>query len=369
MAEPEQNVAAEGCEEVREMPSYLVPRDGLFRKSRKGKMRLVSSPDPLLEAPIVDTHAHLGMMYDPALTLARCGYQGMDFICAMTDPAEDAEVTYDNLDEWRAQAFVELPHVFEASRAALQEHRAFMAECGTRMPEGETVDEIMSFRCGCTANIPQVRIACGVHPHNARDYNDAMEERLLNFLADHRSCAVGEVGLDYYYDLSPRQVQKDVFKRQIEIAQECGLPLILHMRDAHDDGFEILEQTGWPKAGVLLHCCSVGAEEVQRWVDRGCYIAFGGAVTFNKTDDIRASALVVPENQILFETDAPYMAPVPFRGIENAPEFTVYNAEYIANLRGIQPGEDRKVFLTLVHDNSLALLNREPSFWQVYRDL
>ena len=191
-----------------------------------------------------------------------------------------------------------------------------------------------------------------------------MEESLRAMLADPRTCALGEVGLDYHYDLSPRDVQRHVFRRQVQMAHECGLPLVLHMRDAHDDGFEILEQEGWPEAGVLLHCCSVGPDELSRWIDRGCYVAFGGAVTFSRSDDLRASAQIVPENRLLTETDAPYMAPVPFRGLECAPEFTVFTAAYLAEVRGIEPGEGRAAFLSALHDNALRLLDRDATAWQ-----
>ena len=136
------------------------------------------------------------------------------------------------------------------------------------------------------------------------------------------------------------------------------------MRDAHEDAFRILEEEGWPEAGTLLHCCSVGPDELARWVERGAHVAFGGAVTFQRSDDLRASSAMVPAERLLTETDAPYMAPVPFRGIECGPEFTIFTAERIAEVRGVAPGEARRALLQQMHDAGVAFLNREPTEWQ-----
>lgn len=347
---------------------YTLFGDALFRKHKKSGWQIVESPNPALEGRIADTHAHLGMLANAPLSLARSAVSGIDFICTIADPAEAGEglETYAEVDAWRSEALRMLPDVFEATRRAMAEHRVAMAQTGNALPEEMTSDEWRANRCPCEAvPVPRVRIAAGVHPHNASKWDDAMEARLYAMLADGRTSVLGEVGLDYHYDLSPREVQRSVFRRQIRMAHECGLPLMLHMRDAHDDGFAILEEEGWPAAGVLLHCCSVGPDELARWIDRGCFVAFGGAVTFAKSDEIRASAIATPQDRLLFETDAPYMAPVPFRGIECAPEFTVFTAERIAAERGIAPGEGRAALLAAVHETSLALLDREPTAWQV----
>lgn len=340
---------------------YLAFRDALFRKKKKTGWRYVESPYPLTEAPIADTHAHLQLVSDASLSLARCAVHGVDFICTIVDAYEDGDATYRMLDGWRGEALRILPDVFEATRAASASERA----AASLDHEGMSADEWRSNRCPCAeVAIPRVRVVAGVHPHNASHWSAEMEESLKAMLADPRTCALGEVGLDYHYDLSPRDVQRDVFRRQVQMAHECGLPLVLHMRDAHDDGFEILEQEGWPAAGVLLHCCSVGPDELARWIDRGCYVAFGGAVTFSRSDDLRASARIVPEDRLLTETDAPYMAPVPFRGLECAPEFTVFTAAYLAEVRAIEPGEGRAAFLSALHDNALRLLDRDATAWQ-----
>lgn len=360
---------------------YLLFGDALFRKHRKTGWAYMGSPVPALEAPVADAHAHLAMLSRPALSLARCAVVGVDFVCSLCDPAEPAECerTYRDMDAWRAEALRLLPDVFQATRrnvtieretleaqahATGKKHAAQAAEAAALL-ESLAVDERACNLCwGAEPAIPRTRIACGVHPHVASQWNDDMESRLLARLADPRTVALGEVGLDYHYDLSPRDVQQGVFRRQVQLAHMTGLPLVLHVRDAHEDAFHILEEEGWPAAGTLLHCCSVGPEELARWVDRGVYVAFGGAVTFQRSDDLRASAAMVPVGRLLTETDSPYMAPVPFRGLECGPEFTVFTAERIADVRGAQPGEARRELLQAMHDAGVAFLDRGPTEWQ-----
>ena len=336
---------------------YLLFRDALFRRKKKNGWHPVESPYPVLETSVFDTHAHLASLSDAPLALARCAVHDVDAVCTIVDACEDGEATYDMLDVWRGEALRILPDVFAATRTA-----ASAVPCDH---EGMSADAWRANRCPCAETpIPRVRVAAGVHPHNAERWDASLQDRLYAMLARPATCALGEVGLDYHYDLSPRAVQRDVFRRQTAMANECGLPLILHMRDAHDDGFAILEEEGWPAAGVLLHCCSVGPEELARWIDRGCFVACGGAVTFARSEDLRASACSVPLDRLLVETDAPYMAPVPLRGVECSPEFTVLTAAYLAALRGVEPGEPRRVFLRTLHDNASALLDRAPSAWQ-----
>lgn len=348
---------------------YLAFRDALFRKARKhGRWQVVEAPSPALEAPVADTHAHLAMLSDPVLSLARCAVQGVDFVCTIVDAVEDGWGTYRELDGWRGEALRILPDVFESTRRAMVQARDEALAQGAPLPAEMTVDEWRANRCPCAeVPIPRVRIAAGVHPHVASRWDGDVEARLRSMLADPRTAALGEVGLDYHYDLSPREAQREVFRRQVAIAHECGLPLVLHMRDAHDDGFSILEEEGWPAAGVLLHCCSVGPEELGRWVERGCFVAFGGAVTFASGDELRASAAAVPSDRLLTETDAPYMAPVPFRGIECGPEFTLYTAQRIAEVRAAVPGAPRAALLESMHAAAIGLLDRAPSSWQCAR--
>ena len=204
----------------------------------------------------------------------------------------------------------------------------------------------------------------GCHPHNAKHYDDALELKLRELLVDPRVSAVGEIGLDYHYDFSPREDQRTAFRRQIRVAKEAGLPLVLHVREAHDDAFAILQDEGFPEAGTLLHCFNLDWAELERWVDVGCYVAFGGPLTFKKADEVRDAAARVPQDRLLTETDAPYMTPEPLRGAVCGPEHVVFAAEKLCEVRGLSRGEEREAFLNALMANARGLLDREPTPWQ-----
>lgn len=206
----------------------------------------------------------------------------------------------------------------------------------------------------------------GCHPHNAQHYDDALEAVLRERLHDARVSALGEVGLDYHYDLSPREAQREAFRRQIRLAKEAGLPVVLHMREAHDDGFALLSEEGFPEAGTLLHCFNLDAAELARWVDAGCFIAFGGPLTFKKAEEVREAAKLVPADRLLTETDAPYMTPEPLRGTICGPEHVAFTAAKLADVRGFEDLRTpaRGEFLRQTYLNALGLLDREPTAWQ-----
>ena len=206
----------------------------------------------------------------------------------------------------------------------------------------------------------------GCHPHNAQHYDDALEAVLRERLHDARVSALGEVGLDYHYDLSPREAQREAFRRQIRLAKEAGLPVVLHMREAHDDGFAILSEEGFPEAGTLLHCFNLDAAELARWTEAGCFIAFGGPLTFKKADEVREAAKLVPADRLLTETDAPYMTPEPLRGTTCGPEHVAFTAAKLADVRGFEDLRTpaRGEFLRQTYLNALGLLDREPTAWQ-----
>ncbi|MEQ3362141.1 TatD family hydrolase [Raoultibacter massiliensis] len=212
--------------------------------------------------------------------------------------------------------------------------------------------------------MPRIRIAVGCHPHNAKDYDESLEAELLRRLADPRVAALGEVGLDYHYDFSPRPVQIEVFRRQIEIAHETGLPLALHLREAHEEAFQIMNEEGFPEAGVLLHCFNLDWDTLKPWLDKGCYAAFGGSLTFKKSDDTREAARRMRLDRILTETDAPYMTPEPMRGMECGPDHVIFTAARLAEVLGCAPGPEQIDTLYKVYDNALSLLDREPTAWQ-----
>ncbi len=154
----------------------------------------------------------------------------------------------------------------------------------------------------------------GVHPHQASSGIDGLKA----LLDDGRAVAVGECGLDYHYDHSPRPVQREVFAAQIAIAHARRLPLVIHTREAWDDTFEILVAEGVPESTVF-HCFTGGPAEARRALDLGAWLSFSGIVTFPRADDVRAAAELAPLDRILVETDAPYLAPVPHRGRPNRP--------------------------------------------------
>ncbi len=320
-----------------EAPDEPLFADEYFRKKPKKHGREWKVVDaPCMPAPVADTHAHLDMLRDPGLALARAGVHEVRFVEAMVDPlgAEGAQ-DFELLDGW------------------LRDAQLAIRQMSTRI-------------CGQGwHSVPRVRMAVGVHPHVAKAWDAAAREDMLRYLRDERVSAVGEIGLDYHYDYSPRDVQQRVFAEQVELAQSAGLPVILHVREAFDDAFAIMEEAGWSEAGVLLHCYTADAAQIARWVDAGCYIAFGGAFTFKKLEQIRQAAALVPRERLLLETDAPFMTPEPFRGLECEPAHTIWTAQRMLDelLCEAEPDE-RAALLAQVFENSIGLLDREPTDWQ-----
>ncbi len=190
-----------------------------------------------------------------------------------------------------------------------------------------------------------VYAAAGVHPHDAKLYDDAAERRLLEVLRGSvRVVALGEIGLDYHYDNSPREVQREVFARQLRLAREEGLPVIIHSREADEETVEILrrELEGSGTKGVM-HCFGGGPELAEAALALGFCISFAGNVTFKKAEALREVAAVVPPERLLVETDCPYLAPVPHRGRRNEPAYVVETARFLAELRGVSPEEMGRV--------------------------
>jgi TatD DNase family protein len=177
----------------------------------------------------------------------------------------------------------------------------------------------------------------GVHPHEAAKSDAAVAlRRVADGLKHSKVIAVGEIGLDYHYDFSPRDVQKAVFIEQLAMAREAGLPVVIHTREAWDDTFAILDEH-WAPHGLpgIMHSFTGGVVEAQRSLELGFYLSFSGIVTFPKALDIQQAAREAPEDRILVETDAPYLAPVPKRGKRNEPAFVVHTAAKVAALRGV----------------------------------
>ena len=213
------------ADDERQEPVFDDPQ---FRQKRKhGRYRVVDAPQ--LEGPVADTHAHLQLLSDPSYALARCAAHKVEFVCTIVDAFEDGTATFDRLN-------YPFPRV------------------------------------------PRVRIAVGCHPHNAKFYDDGLEADLRRMLKDPRVAALGEIGLDYHYDFSPRDDQREAFRRQLRLAKEAGLPVVLHLREAHDEALAIMREEGFPEAGTLLHCFTLDWATLEPWVEEGCYVAFGGAL-------------------------------------------------------------------------------------------
>ena len=179
----------------------------------------------------------------------------------------------------------------------------------------------------------------GLHPHDASSGSDAVEAALVSALAEAGSpvVAVGECGLDYHYDHSPRAVQREVFAAQIALATRLGLTLVVHAREAWDDVFAVLQSTGVPER-LVMHCFTGGPDEARRCLDIGAFLSFSGIVTFKGADDVRAAAALCPPERLLVETDAPFLAPVPHRGQKNRPAWVPAVGAAVAFLRGVEPG-------------------------------
>ncbi len=176
--------------------------------------------------------------------------------------------------------------------------------------------------------------AIGVHPHDAKMFDDAAEARLTELAKQgSRLVAWGEIGLDYHYDHSPRDVQRDVFRRQLRIARDLNLPVVIHSREANDDTIQILREEfiGAGRAGVL-HCFGGDLQMARDAIDLGFFISFAGNLTFKKAEDLRAVAQQLPLDRLLVETDCPYLTPVPFRGRRNEPARVIETAKCLAEL-------------------------------------
>ncbi|MGH9212220.1 MAG: TatD family hydrolase [Acidimicrobiales bacterium] len=178
----------------------------------------------------------------------------------------------------------------------------------------------------------------GLHPHDAKRGVDELIPILDDPANRAQVVAVGECGLDYYYDHSPRAVQQGAFAAQIALAHERGLALVIHTRDAWDDTFAILDAEGVPQRTVL-HCFTGGPDEIRQGLDRGTYVSFSGVVTFRAADDLRAAAALCPLDRVLVETDSPYLAPVPHRGRPNRPALVPLVGAAVAEAMGREVSE------------------------------
>lgn len=291
---------------------------------------------PVLSAPLFDTHAHLTCFWtkDPAEVLMRAEAAGVTALVTLFDPLGDDMP----LAAYREQ----LRGWLDSARAA-----------------GSTLAD-------------RVRYLVGAHPYGAPDYTDATHAVLEEALADPLCAGIGEIGLDYHYDAdddiaaAPHDVQIAVMARQLALAVARDVPVELHLRNdagdearaAHADAYRVLAQVGVPRAGCVLHCFGEDRATMERFLELGCHIAFGGAATFKRNEHIREAFAACPRERLLFETDCPYMAPEPIRGLECEPAMVAFTADALARDRAARTDEDPGVIVRAAWDNACRLFFR-----------
>ena len=218
---------------------------------------------------------------------------------------------------------------------------AAMLNVGTGDPHSDDFRKAVAV----TEKYVNVFASVGVHPHDAKLYDDKAENHLIELAKSERVIAWGEIGLDFYYDHSPRDVQREVFRRQIKTAKDLNLPVIVHSRDANEDTVDILEEEfsqkpdrkGRPKSHVgVMHCFGGTARMAEELMSIGFLISFAGNVTFKKAENLRDAARIVPLDKLLVETDCPFLTPVPNRGKRNEPSYVVHTAQFLADFFGIE---------------------------------
>ncbi len=186
-----------------------------------------------------------------------------------------------------------------------------------------------------SASDPIIYASVGIHPHEVKDIENNTYDEIRRLAREIKVVAYGEIGLDYHYDLSPREIQRRCFREQIEIAKELKLPIIVHSREARDDTLNILDEADAKKVGGIMHCFSGDIDMAKMAISMGFYISIAGPVTFKKADGLRDMVKKIPIENLLTETDSPYLAPEPFRGKRNEPSYLRYTAETIAVLAGL----------------------------------
>lgn len=323
------------------------------------KKRVYEAPLPL--APIADTHAHLLSFWgkDPADALARAALAGDRLLITLLDPVADrmdAPAFRERLDAWIEQARGLLGQPGDGSRTD-------RAACAA-------VEE--SALLPAISLLDNVRYLCGVHPYGAPEYTDAVYACLEAALDDPLCVGIGEIGLDYHFDRdddvapAPHAVQIEVMERQLDLAVRRDVSVELHLRHeadddartSHRDAHDVLRRCGIPAAGCVLHCFGEDRATMERFVELGCHIAFGGAATFKRNDAVREAFAACPLDRILLETDCPYMSPEPLRGLECEPAMIAFTAEALIRDRADRTGEDPEAIAQALWENAQDLFSR-----------
>ncbi|WP_125768226.1 TatD family hydrolase [Lapidilactobacillus wuchangensis] len=184
-------------------------------------------------------------------------------------------------------------------------------------------------------DFPNLYAVIGWHPEDAKNFDAAAEATLRQQLREPKVVAVGEIGLDYHWDSSPRDVQRQVFAKQLQIAKAFDLPVSIHSRDALEDTYEILQAAQMPAGRIILHSFNATPDWAPKFLDLGAYLSFSGVITFKKAAYLRETVKQAPLDKLLVETDAPYLAPMPYRGRQNEPGYTYYTVRQIATTLGL----------------------------------
>ena len=270
------------------------------------KKKTVACPEPL--APLADTHAHLLSFWgkDVPETLMRAKAAGVDLLVTVFDPIADKRSVTDYSD-WLTR-------------------------------------EILPMQ-----DIPQIKYLAGVHPYGAPDYTDDVHAQVVAALDDPLCAGIGEIGLDYHMDYDD-----DIAPAPHNVQIDCTDP----ERTSHVDAYNVLREVGVPQAGCVLHCFGEDRATMERFVELGCYIAYGGAATFKRNDDVREAFAATPLDRILFETDCPYMAPEPIRGLECEPAMISITANTLVNDRVDRTGEDAETIAQAAWENACKLFQK-----------
>ena len=234
------------------------------------------------------------------------------------------------------------------------EEIAFAREFGvTKMNivgfDAETIEKSLAL----SRQYDELYSTIGWHPTEAGSYTQEVEDMLVSHLHDPKVIALGEIGLDYHWMTTPKEVQERVFRRQIQLSKDLDLPFVVHTRDALDDTYEIIKSEGVGPCGGIMHSYSGSLEMAERFIQLGMMISFSGVVTFKKAVDVQEAAQNLPLDKILVETDAPYLAPVPKRGRENRTAYTRYVVDKIAELRRLTVEEVAQA----TYENALRIFN------------
>jgi len=195
----------------------------------------------------------------------------------------------------------------------------------------------------------QVYATVGIHPHEATEWNSAAEAELRQLASDPKVVAIGEIGLDYFYDHSPREVQREAFRGQLRLARSLGKPVVIHDRDAHSEVLQILQEEGAGEIGGVLHCFSGDLDMARACLELGFFISFTGTITYPKNTEAREIVAALPVDRLLVETDCPYLAPQKYRGKRNEPAFVRHTAEEIARIKGLSLEDVARITSLNVH--------------------